>query len=154
MDTAAYYPMLFRPRGAWRDWGWGGARVHRTTLWSAALAALLVAAAAPGVASAAGDAEAGKAAFNRRCTACHAVAAGQNKVGPTLHGVVGREAGKVPGFNYSPAMRDSGKTWDEATLSAYLENPRELVPGNRMIMAGIRDAAERDNIIAYLAQQK
>jgi len=71
-----------------------------------------------------------------------------------LLGVVGRESGKVPGFNYSPAMRDSGKTWDEATLSTYLENPRELVPGNRMIMAGIRDASERDNIIAYLAQQK
>ena len=127
--------------------------MHRTTSLSAAFAALLIAA-VPGAASAAGDAEAGKAAFNRRCTACHSVAAGQNKVGPSLHGVVGREAGKVPGFSYSPAVRDSGKTWDEATLSSYLENPRELIPGNRMIMAGIRDAAERENIIAYLAQQK
>ena len=120
---------------------------------AAALAALLVAG-VPVAASAAGDAEAGRSAFNRRCTACHAVVAGQNKVGPTLHGVVGRAAGQVPGFNYSPAMRDSGKTWDEATLSAYLEKPRELVPGNRMIMAGITDAAERENIIAYLAQQR
>ena len=120
---------------------------------AAALTALLVAG-APIAASAAGDAEAGRSAFNRRCTACHAVAAGQNKVGPSLHGVVGRAAGQVPGFNYSPAMRDFGKTWDEATLSAYLEKPRELVPANRMIMAGITDAAERENIIAYLAQQR
>ena len=129
--------------------------MHRTTLrLAAALAALLIAATPGGAALAAGDAEAGKTAFNRRCTACHSVAVGQNKVGPSLHGVVGRAAGQVPGFNYSPAMRDSGKTWDEATLSAYLEKPRELVPGNRMIMAGIADAAERENIVAYLAQQR
>lgn len=118
----------------------------------AAVAALLPL--LPGAAAAEGDAEAGRTAFNRRCIACHAVQAGQNKVGPSLHGVVGRPAAQVQGFNYSPAMRQSGKTWDEATLHAYLTDPKELVPGNRMIMPGIRDQTERDNIIAYLAAQK
>ena len=111
-------------------------------------AALLLALAGP--AAAEGDADAGKTSFTRRCAACHGVQQGQNKVGPSLHGVVGRQAGQVAGFNYSPAMRESGKTWDVATLDAYLTNPREVVPGNKMIMPGINDAAERGNIIAYL----
>jgi cytochrome c len=128
--------------------------MKRTTPRPAAALAALPAAGAPVAASAAGDAEAGRSAFNRRCTTCHAVAAGQNKVGPSLHSAVGRAAGQAPGFNYSQAMRDPGETWDEATLSAYLEKPRELVPGNRMIMAGIAEAAERENIVAYLAQQR
>ena len=116
----------------------------------ATLAAILPA--LPGIArSAEGDAQAGRTAFNRRCAACHATAAGQNKVGPSLHGVAGRPSGQVPGFNYSPAMRSANKTWDEAALNAYLVDPKAFVPGNRMIMPGIRDEAERQNIIAYLA---
>lgn len=103
---------------------------------------------------AAGDAEAGRTAFNRRCAVCHAVAEGQNKVGPSLHGVVGRPAGQVARFNYSPAMKGSGKTWDEASLDAYLQDPKGYVPGNRMILAGIQNEAERQNIIAYLETQK
>lgn len=108
----------------------------------------------PAAAWAAGDADAGKTAFARRCTVCHSVAEGQNKVGPSLHGVVGRPSGQVANFNYSPAMKNAGKTWDEATLDAYLADPKALVPGNRMILAGIKDEAERQNIIAYLATQK
>nr|WP_240046576.1 cytochrome c family protein [Paracraurococcus ruber] len=108
----------------------------------------------PVAGQAAGDAEAGKTAFGRRCGVCHAVAEGQNKVGPSLHGVVGRPAGQVANFNYSPAMKGSGKTWDEAALSAYLDDPKAYVPGNRMILAGIKDEAERQNIIAYLETQK
>lgn len=127
-------------------------RVRSSVVFAAAM--LSAAVAAPVTGRAAGDAEAGKTAFNRVCGACHAVAAGQNKVGPSLHGVMGREAGKVAGFNYSPAMRDSGKTWDEPTLNAYLDNPRTYIPGNRMILAGIRNPAERENIIAYLAEQR
>ncbi|WP_243634741.1 c-type cytochrome [Roseicella frigidaeris] len=111
-------------------------------------------AALPAAAWAAGDAEAGKTAFTRRCTVCHSVAEGQNKVGPSLHGVVGRPSGQVANFNYSPAMKNAGKTWDEATLDTYLTDPKALVPGNRMILAGIKDEAERQNIIAYLATQK
>ncbi|WP_206664447.1 c-type cytochrome [Dankookia rubra] len=107
-----------------------------------------------GGALAAGDAEAGKAAFSRRCAVCHAVAEGQNKVGPSLHGVVGRASGAVPNFNYSQAMKNAGKTWDEASIDTYLQDPKAYVPGNRMILAGIKDEAERQNIIAYLATQK
>jgi cytochrome c len=117
------------------------------------LLAMAMAALLPAAAQAAGDAETGKAAFNRRCAVCHSVAAGQNKVGPSLHGVVGRPAGQAPNFNYSPAMKNSGKTWDEASIDSYLQDPKAYVPGNRMILAGIKDEAERQNIVAYLAQQ-
>jgi cytochrome c len=116
---------------------------------AAAMALLL-----PAAARAAGDAEAGKAAFNRRCAVCHSVAEGQNKVGPSLHGVVGRASGTAPNFNYSPAMKSAGKTWDAASIDSYLQDPKAFVPGNRMILAGIKDEAERQNIIAYLAAQK
>lgn len=116
----------------------------------AAAAALLL----PAAAQAAGDAEAGKTAFNRRCAVCHAVAQGQNKVGPSLHGVVGRASGAVAGFNYSPAMKSANKTWDAASIDAYLQDPKAYVPGNRMILAGIKDEAERQNIIAYMETQK
>ena len=120
------------------------------TMLAAAMALLLPV----GAAQAAGDAEAGKTAFNRRCAVCHAVAEGQNKVGPSLHGVIGRASGAVPNFNYSPAMKNAGKTWDEASIDTYLQDPKAYVPGNRMILAGIKDEAERQNIIAYLETQK
>jgi cytochrome c len=119
------------------------------TMLAAAMALLL-----PVGAHAAGDAEAGKTAFNRRCAVCHAVAEGQNKVGPSLHGVVGRHSASVAGFNYSPAMKGADKTWDAAAIDTYLQDPKAYVPGNRMILAGIKDEAERQNIIAYLEAQK
>jgi cytochrome c len=108
----------------------------------------------PAASHAAGDAEAGKAAFNRRCAVCHSVAEGQNKVGPSLHGVVGRHSASVAGFNYSPAMKGADKTWDAAAIDTYLQDPKAYVPGNRMILAGIKDETERQNIIAYLEAQK
>jgi cytochrome c len=119
------------------------------TMLAAAMALLL-----PVGARAAGDAEAGKTAFNRRCAVCHAVAEGQNKVGPSLHGVVGRHSAAVANFNYSPAMKSADKTWDAAAIDSYLQDPKSYVPGNRMILAGIKDEAERQNIIAYLETQK
>ncbi len=128
--------------------------MHLGKFASVALTALLMAAAAPATGQAAGDPEAGKTSFNRVCGACHSVVEGQNKIGPSLHGVVDRPASQVAGFNYSPAMRDSGKIWDETTLDAYLENPRAYIQGTRMILAGVRSEADRQNIIAYLAQQK
>lgn len=102
-------------------------------------------------AAAAGDAEAGRTAFTRRCGICHTVQPDQNRIGPSLHGVMGRPAAQVAGFNYSAALRDSGKTWDEDTLSRFLLNPRELIPGNRMAMPGIPSEEERANIGAYLS---
>lgn len=100
--------------------------------------------------AAAQDVEAGKNAF-KKCRACHTVGEkAVNRVGPHLNGVVGRKAGSVEGFSYSDAMKNSGLTWDEATLSEYLANPKAKVPGNKMVFAGIKDDTERANLIAYL----
>lgn len=104
----------------------------------------------PAVASAQ-DAEAGKKVFTK-CAPCHSVGAGaKNKVGPELNGLVGRAAGSVEGFNYSPAMKGSGITWDEATLGEYLTDPKKKVPGNKMLFPGVKDEIERGDLIAYLA---
>lgn len=106
----------------------------------------------PAVASAQ-DAEAGKAVFNK-CRACHSTDAGKNMVGPSLHGVVGRKAGSVEGFNYSDAMKNSGKTWDDAALDAYITDPKAAIPGNKMVFVGIKDEADRKNLIAFLKTVK
>ena len=115
------------------------------------LAAALVAA-VPAVASAQ-DAEAGKAVFNK-CKACHSVDAGKNMVGPSLHGVVGRKAGTAAGFKYSDAMANSGKTWDAAALDTYITDPKAAIPGNKMVFVGVKDEADRKNLIAYLGTLK
>jgi cytochrome c len=107
-------------------------------------------AAMPVVASAA-DAEAGATVFNK-CKACHQI--GKNAVGPNLAGVVGRKAGTSEGFTYSDAMKASGLTWDEASLKDYLDDPKKKVPGNKMVFMGLKDAADRDNVIEYLKTAK
>jgi len=87
------------------------------------------------------------------CKACHRVGEGaKNAVGPTLNGVVGRPAGMVEGFKYSDATKNSGLTWDEATLTEYLKNPKAKVPGTKMAFAGVKDDAKIADIIAYLKQ--
>lgn len=107
-------------------------------------------AAIPAVASAQ-DAENGKSVF-KKCAACHQF--GKNAVGPDLKGVVGRKAGTVAGYAYSEPMKASGLTWDEATLGEYIADPKTKVPKNKMIFVGIKDEAERKDVIAYLATQK
>lgn len=98
-----------------------------------------------------GDAAAGEAVF-KKCSACHNVADAKHKVGPSLQGVIGRQPGVAEGFKYSKAMVDfgAGKVWDEATLAAYLENPRGVVKGTRMAFAGLKDPKEIADVIAYL----
>lgn len=103
----------------------------------------------PTMAVAEGDAEAGKAVFNK-CLACHENKEGKNKVGPTLKGVVGRAAGAVEGFAYSDPMKNYGKTWDDATLAAYITDPKGAIPGNKMVFPGVKDAGEVENLIAFL----
>ena len=98
-----------------------------------------------------GDAAAGEKVF-RKCKACHSLEAGENKIGPSLHGVFGRTAGTVEGFKYSDAMKESGIVWDESTLDAYLENPKKNVPGTRMAFPGLRKEEDRANVIAYLME--
>ena len=95
------------------------------------------------------DPAAGERVF-RACMACHALEEGKNKVGPHLHGLFGREAGSVEGFRYSPAMAESGIVWNEETLKEYLANPRQYIPGNRMVYPGGRNEQDLENLIAYL----
>ena len=88
------------------------------------------------------------------CMSCHAVTPGQNGIGPSLAGVFGRKAGMAPGFVYSEAMKDSGKTWDEASLDAFLTSPMGAVPGTRMTYMGQSDPAKRKAVIEYLKTLK
>lgn len=99
-----------------------------------------------------GDATAGQRVF-MQCRTCHAIEAGVNRVGPSMHGIVGRQAGTMPGYTYSAANKNSGKTWDEATLFAYLENPRAYIPGTKMSFVGLRNPQQRVDVIAYLKTQ-
>jgi cytochrome c len=86
-----------------------------------------------------------------QCRACHELKAGEpNKVGPNLHGFIGRKAAAVPDFAYSPALKSANLTWDRATLERWLEKPSAVVAGNSMAFAGIPNAADRASLIAYL----
>jgi cytochrome c len=100
-------------------------------------------------ASLTGDAAKGETLY-AQCRACHMLEAGKNGVGPSLHGIIGRPAGQVPGYVYTPANKNSGLTWDEETLFAYLADPRKIVPGTKMAYAGMKDAQSRADVIAYL----
>jgi len=87
-----------------------------------------------------------------RCGICHALTAEESKgkKGPALAGLFGRKAGTVPGFKYSKAMRTKGVVWTEKTLDAYLRKPAAYVPGTTMVYSGLRRAADRRDLIAYL----
>jgi cytochrome c len=102
---------------------------------------------------AAGDAEAGKQVF-KQCALCHTAEAGKNKIGPSLFGVVGRQAGSVSNFNYSDAMKNFKKTWTPEELNTYLTNPRQVVQGTKMIFAGLKDEKQRADVVAYLESLK
>ncbi len=99
----------------------------------------------------AGDTAKGEKIY-RKCKACHALEAGKNKIGPTMHGVFGRTAGAVEGFKYSKAMKESGIVWDETTIAAYLADPKGYIPKNRMAFAGLKKEKDRDDLIAYLKE--
>ena len=110
-----------------------------------------------GVSSAAladGDAAAGKKVFNK-CKVCHSLAEGENKIGPSLAGVVGLAAGTVEGFKYSDAMKEAaqaGVVWDIETLTKFIAKPRSVVNGSTMGFTGYRNPEDVAAVIAYLAQ--
>jgi len=85
------------------------------------------------------------------CTACHSV--DDNDLGPRHRGVVGRRAGSVEDYSYSPALKNSGLTWDEATLDRWLTNPSALVPGTKMFFK-LDAAQDRADVISYLESLK
>jgi cytochrome c len=98
------------------------------------------------------DAANGEKAFGL-CRACHQIGpTAKNMIGPELNGVIGRKAGSVEGFNYSEANKNSGITWDEASFSEYIKNPRAKVPGTKMIFAGLKDEQRIKDLIAFLKQ--
>jgi len=98
------------------------------------------------------DAEHGAQVFNM-CAACHATD-NSTRLGPSLHGIVGRRSGTVSGFRYSRAMKNANITWDEKSLDAYIETPQGLVPGTTMPFAGIPNSSDRADLIAYLETLK
>lgn len=98
----------------------------------------------------AGDAAKGEQVF-KRCAACHTIEAGApNRVGPNLHGVVGREAGSLDGYPYSKGMKNAGFVWDEANLKEYLKDPKKKVPHNKMGFPGLKKEDQIEDVIAYL----
>jgi len=127
-------------------------RLRPAALAIAALASALHAAShhRPAPARATGDAVHG-AALYQACMGCHSL--DENDVGPRHRGVVGRRAGTVPGYAYSPALKASGLVWTPANLNRWLTNPQALVPGAKMYFA-VAKPQDRADIIAFLARQK
>ena len=111
-----------------------------------AIAAVLAAAFAMPAHSA--DAQHGKALYETRCKSCHSIE--HQGAGPAHKGLFGRKAGGAPGFPYSDALKDSKVVWSEETLEKWLSGPEAFIPGQRMFVS-VPDAAERADIIAYLA---
>ena len=100
------------------------------------------------------DSAAGKVVF-AKCQACHAVGVGAtNRIGPELNGLDGRATGSAAGYQYSAALKNAGFTWDQASFTAFMQNPRTKVPNNKMAFAGMKDPSEIANLWAYLSQFK
>lgn len=99
------------------------------------------------------DAAKGELVF-KKCKICHQIGDGaQNQVGPQLNGVVGRKAGSLEAFAYSPAMKEAGEkglVWDEANIAKYVEKPREFLPQNKMAFVGLKKEEDRADLIAYM----
>jgi cytochrome c len=100
-----------------------------------------------------GDAAHGEQVF-KQCKVCHAIGANAKAgVGPAQNGVIGSKAGSRAGYSYSTAMKEAGEkglVWDEATLNKFLENPKAVVPGTKMVFPGVKNEKDRQDVIAYL----
>ena len=99
----------------------------------------------------AADPAKGQRVFNR-CKVCHSVNEGQNGLGPSLHGLIGRTSGTAEGFKFSDAMTEKGVVWTAETLTEFLQNPRAFVPGTIMAFGGLRNEQQLADLIAYLEE--
>jgi cytochrome c len=98
------------------------------------------------------DVAAGAQTF-KKCMACHSIGPGaKNKVGPELNGLDGRHTGSVAGYNYSDANKNSGITWNEKEFLTYINDPRGVIKGTKMIFPGIKNPTEAKNLWAYVSQ--
>jgi cytochrome c2 len=109
----------------------------------------LALAAASATAHAEGDAARGESLFEE-CVACHSLEPGVHGIGPSLYRVFNRTAGELAEYRYSPALKRSGIIWTPDTLAAFIADSQQFVPVNRMPYAGMPDAADRADLIAYL----
>jgi cytochrome c2 len=98
-----------------------------------------------------GDPAQGKKVFVK-CQACHSLEAGVKKIGPSLHGIIGRASGSQADFNYSDAMKNAQVDWTVETLDQYLANPRKMIPGTKMAFPGLPKEKDRADVISYLEQ--
>jgi len=116
-------------------------------------AAFLVVTAA--VAASAMDADSGQLLFNNACRTCHSVKEGDNRLGPSLHNVLGRKAGSLPNYAYSSAMKNADFVWDKGKLDRFIANPEAVVNGNNMKpFGGLASADDRAKVIAFLETQR
>ena len=121
--------------------------------WAEAIAAVVVVLAATAAFAQAGNAARGERVFNQQCKTCHSLEKDDSSVtGPTLHGLFGRKAGTVPGFQFSQEMIKSGIVWDEATLAEYCRDPKAKVPDTKMVFNGVKQPGQLADLVAYLKQ--
>jgi len=112
-------------------------------------AAALALAAMPAIAQDKQDA--GQLLFNNACRTCHTIKQGDNRLGPNLHGIIGRKAGALTDYGYSGSMKNAGLTWDKATLDRFIANPDQVVPGHNMKpYGGMASAEDRATLIRFL----
>ncbi len=120
------------------------ARLER---WSAGVFEMALAAVVAGGACAE---DLGQAVFQQNCAPCHSIIRMQNRVGPSLFGVVGRATASISSFSYSSALRASSSVWSEAALNEFVSNPQALFAGTTMRFSGLKQPADRAALIAYL----
>lgn len=111
--------------------------------------AVALLAAAGSVQAADAEVARGEREFRRQCAGCHSVEPGDHRAGPSLHGVVGRTAGAVPGFEFSPGLREAEFTWTAEILDGFLADPSAMFPDTRMVFWGL-EAEARAKVIRYL----
>ena len=100
------------------------------------------------------EAQDGQSLYRRQCSVCHATEAGQNKIGPTMHGIAGTKSAAVPGFEFSDAMKAANLTWTDDNLAKYIADPKGTVPGTKMVYNGMKNPDDVKAVVDYLKTLK